>query len=367
MNLLNLALCVSFAAAMVRIPMKKLEKTARQQFRESGYSMVPLEAKGGNNVLINDYMDAQYYGEISIGTPAQKFQVVFDTGSSNLWVPNKAEGGIFNLHHRYDSSKSSTYKKNGTSFAIQYGSGSLSGFLSQDDVTIGSMTVEGATFAEATNEPGISFTVAKFDGICGMAWQSISVDGVEPVWYKMLDDSDEKVFAFYFGSVSKGASSEMTIGGTDPNHYQGDFTYVPLSSKTYWQFKVDSLTAGEINEESINAIADTGTSLIAGPTDVMASINKAIGATQVPFTQEYTVDCTKLEVMPTVNIKIEGKDFPLTPQDYVIQLEGQCLSGFTGLAQLSEMDLYILGDVFLRKYYTVFDAENSRVGFALSA
>jgi len=358
-------LLISAVSALVRIPMGKLDKTLRQELRENGLFATPVNK--GTEVPINDYMDAQYYGEISIGTPAQKFQVVFDTGSSNLWVPNKKEGTIFNTHNRYDSSKSSTYSANGTDFAIQYGSGSLSGFLSTDKVQVGDMVIPQQTFAEATNEPGISFKVAKFDGICGMAWRSISVDDVEPVWYPLLDASDEKVFAFYLGSTAKGTQSEMLIGGTDSSHYTGDFTYVPLSSKTYWQFEVDSLSAGSVSESKFQAIADTGTSLMAGPTDVMTSINKAIGGTKVPMSQEYTIDCSKISSLPTVTITIAGKAFPLTGEDYVIQASGQCLSGFMGLDALSSRDLYILGDVFLRKYYTVFDAENARVGFATAA
>merc|ERR1712216_924420 len=99
------------------------------------------------------------------------------------------------------------------------------------------------------------------------------------------------------------------------------------------------------------AIADTGTSLLAGPTALMKG--------------EYTVDCSKISSMPNVDFKLAGKTYTLTPNQYVLQVSGQGLSGFMGIdlpAHLGSM--WILGDVFLSSYYTVFDYGNKQVGFA---
>ena len=61
-------------------------------------------------------------------------------------------------------------------FAIQYGSGSLKGFLSSDMFDVGGLKSR-VMFGEATDEPGITFKEAKFDGLCGLGFQTISVDG----------------------------------------------------------------------------------------------------------------------------------------------------------------------------------------------
>ena len=128
-------------------------------------------------VALKNYMDAQYFGEIGVGTPPQNFTVIFDTGSSNLWVPSSK--CYFSVacyfHPKYKSSGSSTYRKNGKSADIHYGTGAISGFFSEDHIRVGDLVVKDQEFIEATKEPGLTFLMAKFDGILGLGFQEISV------------------------------------------------------------------------------------------------------------------------------------------------------------------------------------------------
>lgn len=95
--------------------------------------MISEKFLGGEHISVKDFMNAQYFIEISVGTPAQKFTVVPDTGSSNLWLYSKKCWSLACwTHPLYDNSKSSTYKKDGEDFEIQYGSGGVGGTVSWD-------------------------------------------------------------------------------------------------------------------------------------------------------------------------------------------------------------------------------------------
>lgn len=194
-----------------------------------------------------------------------------DTGSSNLWVPSVDCGSIAcYLHQKYDHSASSTYKKNGSSFEIRYGSGELSGYVSQDTVNIGDLTIKDQLFAEATSEPGLAFAFGRFDGILGLGYDTISVNKIPPPFYKMLDQKliDEPVFAFYLSDTNdESKESEAVFGGIDESHYTGKVTKIPLRRKAYWEVSLDAITFGDATAEIDNtgAILDTGTSLIALP------------------------------------------------------------------------------------------------------
>jgi saccharopepsin len=349
---------------MIRVPLTRMNHTVSQEMRAEGYTYTgkPDElglVGDGHDVTFTDYQNAQYYGPITIGTPPQKFNVIFDTGSSNLWVPSGSNWQPLNFHNKYHSDKSSSYVKNGTKFSIQYGSGALSGLISEDTVNIGGVDVKSTLFAEATSEPGLAFKIGKFDGIMGMAFDSIAVDGITPAWYSAVGDA--KLFGVYLGGTT-GTGGEMTLGGTDSSHYTGDISYFPVSRAKYWQVSVDSFSVGSLTK--IEAILDTGTSLLVVPPSVMTAFGTKVGATSIAGGKEWTIDCSKISTLPELDITIGGKSFNLAGSDYVLQVSGQCLLGMTGMDLSREGLSVILGDVFLRKYYAVFDLGNTRVGLA---
>jgi len=318
---------------------------------------------GGDEIIIKDYQNAQFYGEIEVGTPGQPLAVIFDTGSSNLWVPNKKPR--LSAHSTYAHDESSTYAANGTTFAIQYGSGPVSGFYSRDNVAVGDVTIIDYLFAEVDDTTGLgaSYMLGKFDGILGLAWGAISVDGVQTPLEAMVAGNllEENCFAFWLGDNVDG---ELVLGGVDERKYVGDFSYVPLSSLSYWQVTLDDVMVGNASmTTATKAIIDSGTSLLAGPSRDVKKIAKMLGATPMGRTGEYTVDCDA--DAPDLSFKLGGKLYTLSLADYVINNEGQCLLGMMGMdIPRPAGPLWILGDVFMRAYYVKFDIDGQQVGIA---
>jgi len=329
-----------------------------------------LNPASGHNVLVDNFLNAQYFSEITIGTPPQTFKVVLDTGSSNLWVPSSQCSSIACfLHSKYDSSSSSTYQKNGSEFEIRYGSGSLSGFVSKDTLQIGDLKIEGQDFAEATNEPGLAFAFGRFDGILGLGYDTISVNKMVPPFYHMINQKlvDEPVFAFYLGDADKdGDNSEATFGGIDESHYTGELIKIPLRRKAYWEVELNSIALGDnvAELENTGVILDTGTSLIALPSTMAELLNKEIGATK-GFTGQYSVDCDKRDSLPDLTFTLGGHKFTIGPHDYILEVQGSCISSFMGMDFPEPVGpLAILGDAFLRRWYSVYDVGNNAVGLA---
>jgi hypothetical protein len=238
-----LTVVAAATADFIRIPLNKMPNMGPEQ-RLMNNLATPAE-RGQKyaldaEVAIHNYQDAQYYGPITLG--GQDFNVIFDTGSSNLWVPNKNCTNKLDclLKHKYDSSKSSTYKADGRVFKIMYGSGPVSGVLGEDTVSVGGIAAKSQGFAmvDVVKGLGTAFAVGKFDGILGLGFDSISVSNLTTVFHNMIDQKavSDSVFGFYLSGTS-GTDGEMTLGGIDSNHYTGELTYVPLTQESYWETK----------------------------------------------------------------------------------------------------------------------------------
>jgi len=329
-----------------------------------------VSVQGGYPVPVENFLNAQYFSTITVGTPPQEFKVVLDTGSSNLWVPSSQCGSIAcYLHSKFDASASSTYKENGTSFEIRYGSGSLSGFVSQDTVSMGEMTIKNQLFAEATSEPGLAFAFGRFDGILGLGYDTIAVNRIPPPFYTMVEQGvlDEPKFAFFIGGTED--ESEAVFGGHDESRYKGDLVKLPVRRKAYWEVDFDAISFGDSTAEldSTGAILDTGTSLIALPSTMAELLNTEIGAKK-SWNGQYTVECEKRDSLPDMTFTLTGHNFTITPYDYILEVQGSCISALMGMDFPEPVGpLAILGDAFLRKYYSVYDLGDDSVGLGAVA
>jgi len=351
-------------------PEEKVTLRGSKPFKFDEQVEAALEEEGkAESVAIKDYANAQYYGTIHIGTPPQEFTVIFDTGSSNLWVPkvhckNCGYWFINGGKSKYDQSKSSSFKKDGSDFHIQYGSGDVKGYFSNDSITLADdIVVTNQMFAEVENAGGLGmgYMMGKFDGILGLGFEGLSLGGAKTVFKNAIDENivAEKIFAFDLGDNKEG---ELTFGGYDDSKFTGEISWVTLSEPKYWQIDLDDIKAGSFSSGKTNGIVDSGTSLITGPSTEITRIASSVGATSNLLGQ-YTIDCAKVSTLPNLEFHINGKNYPVPGKDLVIQSGGTCLFALMGM-DIPSGPKWILGDVFMRQYYTIFDYGNARVGLA---
>jgi saccharopepsin len=181
---------------------------------------------------------------------------------------------------------------------------------------------------------------------------------------------DEPLFSFWLNDASNGDDDggELIFGATDPNHYKGELHWSDIRRKGYWEITLENIKFdGEyIDLDPVGAAIDTGSSLLIAPTTIADLINHELGA-EKNWAGQYTLDCSKIPDLPEFCFVFNGKDFCLSAQDYVLNVNNQCISGFMGM-DIPEPagPLWIVGDVFLRKYYSVYDLGNHRVGLAES-
>ncbi|KAM4047759.1 gastricsin-like [Anomaloglossus baeobatrachus] len=374
--------CLQLAEGLVRVPLQRY-KSARETMREKGILEPYMKTHKRDPALkyFNQkfdfavayepmYMDTYYYGQISIGTPPQNFLVLFDTGSSNLWVPSSnCQSEACGNHNVFNPSQSSTYTSNGQQFTMSYGSGSVSGVFGYDTVNVQGLTITNQEIGLTYTESGSSFYYSKFDGIFGMAYPAMSAGGATTVMQGMLQQNllNYPIFSVYMSSQS----GEVIFGGVDNSLYSGQITWAPVAQEVYWLIGIDEFAVnGQATgwcSQGCQAIVDTGTSPLTIPQQYMGTLLQYLGAQQE--NGEFVVDCNNVQNLPSISFTINGNQFPIPASGYINQYNGYCSVAVeeTYLPSQNGQPLWILGDVFLRQYYSVYDMSNNRVGFAQAA
>ncbi|XP_017687579.1 PREDICTED: gastricsin-like isoform X2 [Lepidothrix coronata] len=378
-------LCLPLGEGTLRIPLRR-GRSIWEVMREKGLPegfLNNLRGDPGRKYQLSgavayeplmNYLDTFYFGEVSIGTPPQNFLVIFDTGSSNLWVPSTyCQSPACEDHTRFNHSLSSTFLGIDVTYTLRYGFGDLSVVLGYDTVTIQNIVIRNQEFGLSLYEPSRPFYYLDFDGILGMAYPGVAISGFNTLMQNMLQQNQlsEPIFSFYFSrNPTYSYGGEVILGGVDPQLYSGEVLWAPVVQELYWKISIEEFSIGysvtSWCSQGCHGIVDTGTFLLTIPGQFMAALLQALGAEESDY--GFLVDCSSVPNMPTLYFAISGAWLSLPPTVYVLENDGICTVGVesTYVPSASGQPLWILGNLFLRQYYSIFDMANNRVGFALA-
>ncbi|XDB65897.1 PREDICTED: pregnancy-associated glycoprotein 1-like [Capra hircus] len=311
----------------------------------------------GSNITIHPLKNIMnlYMGKVTIGTLPQEFQVIFDTGSSDLWVTSLfCPSPACSTQVRFRHYKSSTFRPTQKTFSIAYGSGSIEGFLAYDTIWIGDLISADQPFGLSVVEYVLE--IVTYDGILGLNYPNKSFSGAIPIFDKLKNQGAfaEPAFAFY---LSKAKGSVVMFGGVGKSYCQGALSWVPLIHVGNWSVHMDHISKkrNAIScSGSCEALVDTATSLILGPRRLINNIQKLIGAT--PRGSENYVSCFVVNTLSSIIFTINGINYPVPAQAYILKVSrGHFYTTFKKNKVRASRETWILGDIFLRQYFSVFD------------
>lgn len=346
-------------------------KRKKESFSQKQQQAIKMSA--GSYALSAVMHKSAYYGDIEVGEPAQKFSVVFDTGSGNLIIPSsQCSDSACEQHKRFDAQASKTAEQlqsDGTpakegatrdKLTVTFGTGEVSGLFMKDKVCVNDNMCARLNFIGSTHETSMPFSSFKFDGVLGLALKEMTQGDNFSLMQTFVNEGvvREPVFSVFM-SDSDAEGSEITFGAVNKAHLKSDMFWVPVSKHSgYWQVAIDDITLANEKQgicKDCQVAVDTGTSMLAGPTEVISKLKEKL---------DVKSDCSNMKTLPKLGFAMAGKILNMDPPDYVDDSNG-CSVSFMNLdVPPPNGPLFVFGDPFLRKFYTAYDKENNRVGFA---
>ncbi|KAI6042053.1 acid protease [Pisolithus marmoratus] len=335
-------------------------------------------ANGGGAALcslVDQSYDSGYYGSLAIGTPPVSFNLLLDTGSSDLWVAGTSCGTVCNGIPSYEASASSSFKNTSQQFAVKYGQGDASGYVATETIEMAGFTVFNQGFA-VVNDMSSGFLSTPASGLLGLAWEPLSLTQQMPFWQTLASSGawDSPLFAVQLTrytndthALSLEPGGVLNLGYTNNSLYTGSIEYVNLTSQpTFWEVPLTSVTVQGVSipvgTDAVAAI-DTGTSNIGAPSSVVQAIYEQIPGSEPAsgtWAGYYQFPCS---TSVNVTFSFGESTWVMAPADFsYAAVQGGCIGAF--FETTSSNPSWVLGDAFLKNVYTVFRYDPPAVGFA---
>ncbi|KAG0338794.1 hypothetical protein BG004_007085, partial [Podila humilis] len=320
-----------------------------------------------------DPMDTQWVAAMLIGTPPQEFSVVFDTGSSDLWVSSvSCQSSTCMSLRRFNPQRSSTFREDNRQWAINYADNSrVSGVLGSDDVKVAGISVQAQTFGLASINIGTT-GAPDVDGILGLGFDSNSdIGNVKTLVTNMVAQNqiDEAIVSVWLNKASEqdkdlSNGGQFIFGGVDPSLYERPITYLPVTSSKDWQITVDQIFIGRkelaVSSSASNAIVDTGSSFILFPDYLATAFHRAIPNSQFDDKLGWLIPCNlaNSRTVGDLTFVLGGQRFSVPISDIVIlqsAFNKYCMSAVDSWSELPGHG---------GQSYVVYDYKNRKIGFA---
>ncbi|KAH7889011.1 aspartic peptidase domain-containing protein [Phlebopus sp. FC_14] len=360
----------------------------------------PNQKRDANTATIpitDEQNDSSYSGVVSIGTPSQNFNLVLDTGSSDLWVATTSCQSCTSDIPTFDPSKSSTFKSasgSNSQLQIDYGSGSVQGIVSEDTVSFGGFTMPTQELLAVTDTTS-GLIGGGLSGIMGLGFSTISSLQTTPFWQALYNANmlSQPLFGFYLEryvdssqTVDAAPGGTLTLGGTNTTVYTGNIEFIDMpsgSTPSYWLQQVSSVTVQgksvSVSSDSGLAAIDTGTTLIGAPSSIVSEIWSNVPGS-MPLNGQYQgLYAYPCSTQISVSMSFGGTNWPISSADMnlgSISISGSGASSSTQYCVGGIFDVgssvgsgqgapaWIVGDTFLKNVYSVYRANPPSVGFA---
>ncbi|PLN78877.1 acid protease [Aspergillus taichungensis] len=337
--------------------------------RDNSYKVVMADTPSSpNTVALNqDGRDYSYFAKVKVGSQDQDMYMMLDTGGVNTWLfSSDCKSTACSLHNTFGEEASSSLETSDEDWHVGYGTGTVSGVVGTDNITIGDVDVR--LPIGLASEASDDFRSYPMDGIIGLGRAEEGSFG-QPTFMDQVKKEkvlDSNIIGFSFSRSSDDEKNgAVTIGGVDKSRYSGDISYTDTTgSVSHWRIPLDdaSVDGDACHFSDRTAIIDTGTSYMLLPPDDAKTLHDHIPGAEASGKETFVLPCDS-----TVDLQLtfSGVSYSISHKDYIGDKASgsMCLSTIVSHQMFGD-DEWLVGDVFLKNVYTVFDYDKNRIGFA---